>query len=230
MSLPGQAQSWIRIGLATLSLALATQAAWIVLAEFYHPHGIQFPTDRHTGFVTRLERDNAKRAASLAVVRGDLWAESAFAYAELLWTDRALALDAQDELNQEVLKDLQRALQYSPHRGDVWLMFAAVVDRFHIPGYQPSSLLKMSYYTAPNELALLPLRLNVSLRATGIQDPEIQDLIKRDIRIVLTRAPALKPDLAAAYKTASPQGKAFVERVVDEVDPAYAGTVRAGSQ
>jgi hypothetical protein len=63
-------------------------------------------------------------------------------------------------------------------------------------------VLKMSYYTAPNELALLPLRLNVSLHAKGvIDDAELQDMVRRDISVILTRAPALKPALVAAYRS-----------------------------
>jgi hypothetical protein len=47
----------------------------------------------------------------------------------------------------------------------------------------------MSYYTAPNELALFPMRLNVSLYAKGvIDDAELQDMVRRDIGDILTRA------------------------------------------
>jgi hypothetical protein len=123
---------------------------------------------------------------------------------------------------------LTRALRYSPHRGDVWLAFAALADRYKWSGYQPSLLLKMSYYTAPNELALFPLRLNVSLHANGvIDDAELQDMVRRDITVILTRAPALKPALVAAYGSALPQGKIFAERVISDIDPGYLGVVRA---
>jgi hypothetical protein len=112
---------------------------------------------------------------------------------------------------------------------DVWLMFAALADQYKWSGYQPSLLLKMSYYTAPNELALLPLRPNVSLHAKGvIDDAELQDMVRRDISVILTRAPALKPALVAAYRSALPQGKIVAERVIFEIDPGYLGVVRAG--
>jgi len=42
------------------------------------------------------------------------------------------------------------------------------------------------------------------------------------------RAPALKPKLVAAYRSASQAGKAFAERVITEIDPSYLGIVRAG--
>jgi len=220
---------WLRVALALFGVLLSTQAAWILLAERYRLNHIRLPVDGKTAAIAFAERDKIKHAASLAVVRGDLWAESAFAYVGQLWIDRAIELDASGQLSMEALKTLTRALRYSPHRGDVWLMFAALADQYKWSGYQPSLLLKMSYYTAPNELTLFPLRLNVSLHAKGvIDDAELQDMVRRDISVILTRAPALKPALVAAYRSALPQGKVFAERVISEIDPGYLGVVRAG--
>ena len=216
-------KTWLRVALTLFGVFLSAQAAWILLAERHRPNHIRLPVDGQTATIAFAEQDKIRRAASLAVVRGDLWAESAFTYGSQLW------LDAGDQLNTEALKTLTRALRYSPHRGDVWLMFAALADQYKWSGYQPSLLLKMSYYTAPNELALFPLRLNVSLHAKGmIDDAELQDMVRRDISVILTRAPALKPALVAAYRSALPQGKVFAERVISEIDPGYLGVVRAG--
>src|SRR6266581_9362252 len=216
-------KTWLRVALTLFAVFLSAQAAWILLAERHRLNHIRLPVDGKTATIALAEQDKIKQAASLAVVRGDLWAESAFTYGNLLW------LDAGDQLNTEALKTLTRALRYSPHRGDVWLMFAALANKYKWSGYQPSLLLKMSYYTAPNELALLPLRLDVSLHAKGaIDDAELKDMVRRDISVILTRAPALKPALVAAYRSALPQGKAFAERVISEIDPGYLGVVRAG--
>jgi hypothetical protein len=216
-------KTWLRVALTLFGVFLSAQAAWILLAERHRLNHIRLPVDGKTATMAFAEQDKIKQAASLAVVRGDLWAESAFTYGSQLW------LDAGDQLNTEALKTLTRALRYSPHRGDVWLMFAALADQYKWSGYQPSLLLKMSYYTAPNELALFPLRLNVSLHAKGmIDDAELQDMVRRDISVILTRAPALKPALVAAYRSALPQGKVFAERVISEIDPGYLGVVRAG--
>jgi hypothetical protein len=222
-------KSWLRVALTLFGVFLFAQAAWILLAERHRLNHIRLPVDGRTATIAFAEQDKSKQAASLAVVRGDLWAESAFTFGGQLWTDRAIWLDGGDQLNTEALKTMTRALRYSPHRGDVWLMFAALADKYKWSGYQPSLLLKMSYYTAPNELALLPLRLNVSLHAKGVtDDAELKDMVRRDISVILTRAPALKPALVAAYRSALPQGKVFAERVISEIDPGYLGVVRAG--
>jgi hypothetical protein len=222
-------KTWLRVALALFGVFLSAQAAWILVAERQRLNHITLPVDGKTATIAFAEQDKIKQAASLAVVRGDLWAESAFTHGSQLWIDRARELDAGDQLNAEVRTTLTQALRYSPHRGDVWLMFAALADQYKWSGDQPSLLLKMSYYTAPNELALFPLRLNVSLHAKGvIDDAELQDMVRRDISAILTRAPALKPALVAAYRSALPQGKAFAERVISEIDPGYLGVVRAG--
>jgi hypothetical protein len=222
-------KTWLRVALALFGVFLSAQAAWILVAERQRLNHITLPVDGKTATIAFAEQDKIKQAASLAVVRGDLWAESAFTHGSQLWIDRARELDAGDQLNAEVRTTLTQALRYSPHRGDVWLMFAALADQYKWSGDQPSLLLKMSYYTAPNELALFPLRLNVSLHAKGvIDDAELQDMVRRDISAILTRAPALKPALVAAYRSALPQGKVFAERVISEIDPGYLGVVRAG--
>jgi hypothetical protein len=221
-------KTWLRVALALFGVFLSAQAAWILLAERQRLNHIRLPVDGKTATIAFAEQDKIKQAASLAVVRGDLWAESAFTHGSQLWIDRAMELDAGDQLNAEARTALTRAVRYSPHRGDVWLMFAALADQYKWSEYQPSLLLKMSYYTAPNELALFPLRLNVSLRAKGvIDDAELQDMVSRDISVILTRAPALKPALVAAYRSALPQGKVLAERVISDIDPGYLGVVRA---
>jgi hypothetical protein len=226
---PGtSAKLWLRVALALFGILLSAQAAWILLAERYHPNHIRFAVDGNAT-IALAEQDKIRQAASLAVVRGDLWAEWAFTYGDHLRSDQAMDLNAGDKLNTMALKPLTAALRYSPHRGDVWLMFAAFADQYTWAAYQPSSLLKMSYYTAPNELALFPLRLSVSLHAKGvIDDADLQDMVRRDIRIILTRAPALKPALVEAYRSALPQGKIFAERVISEIEPGYLGVLRAG--
>lgn len=224
------AQMRFRAGLLIFSAVLASLSVWVIAAEYYRPRRIYLPVDQQAGLLRadRDDRQNAKRAASLGLVRGDLWAESAFTYSDLLWNEPTTAQDPNG--SNEARLNLENAVRYSPHRGDVWLMLAALADRYNWQGYQPNALLKMSYYTAPNEFSLFPLRFQVSLRPNNLQDLEIQDLIRRDIRVVVTKAPLLKPALIAAYKAAPSASKAMVERLISEIDPTYLAAMRAGLQ
>jgi hypothetical protein len=222
------APAWFRIGMSVFSFVLIAQSAWILPAELQHPRRIGFPVDQQASRVAFLEQPRVNRAAKFAVVRGNLWAESAFTYSNLLWTEQATAPAATDAAVSEAQIHLERALRLSPHRGDVWLLFAAMADRYNWQGREPSALLKMSYYTAPNEQALFLSRIKAALRAGGLKDPELRDMIGRDIRLVISKAPELKPALAAIYKAESGPSKQFIERVVSEVDPAYLAGLRAG--
>ena len=195
-------------------VVLFLQAIWIAGPELYHTSAIRLALNDKARPSTRAEQERVQQAASLAGFRGDLWSESAFAYSSQLW-------NAKPDLSAETAfaerKDLENAIRYSPHRADAWLMFAGMAARYKWKDYKPSSLLKMSYYTAPQDAGLIPLRLMISLREPT-DDPELQELILGEIRAVLTRLPNLRSALTAAYRAASPAGKIAIEQLVSKID------------
>lgn len=220
----------LRAGLLAFAAVLAVEAAWIIPAEYYRPERIPLPVDPQASRLASHDRGNTRRAASLAMVRGDLWADSAFTHADLLWKEPATAADDSRAAIGQSRADLEHALRYSPHRGDVWLMLAIMADRYNWPGYQPNALLKMSYLTAPSELSLFLLRIKASLRPDALKDPEIQDMARHDLRVIITRTPALKPALAAIYRASSADAKAFLDRAIMDIDPLYLSVMRADLQ
>lgn len=223
------APAWLRIGLLAFSFVLIAQAMWILLAEYHHPRRIRLPLDEPASAVARLDRENASRAAARAVVRGDLWAESAFTFSNLIWAEPARGAELSAETGRQARLQLERALRYSPHRGDVWLLLTAMAERYGWQDRKPTALLKMSYYTAPNERALFPMRVKAALAANGLHDMELPDMVRRDIRL-MARTPVLKPALGAIYKAASGPSRDFVDRAMSEIDPAYLANLRAGLQ
>jgi hypothetical protein len=70
------ARTWLRVALASFGVFLSMQAAWILLAERYRLNHIRLPVDGKTAMIAFAGQDRIKQAASLAVVRGDLWAEA----------------------------------------------------------------------------------------------------------------------------------------------------------
>ena len=209
-------KTWPRFALAFFGFLLTLQAAWIISAERYFP--------AQNAVATGAAPQEVWKAAAIAKVRGDLWAASGFALVTQPWANPSAQPD-QDGIPESALNNFTRALRYSPHRGDVWLMLAAFGNRYKPAGYDTAALLKMSYYTAPNELHLLPLRLHVAL-ASDVRDTELRDMIKRDVGLVLSRLPALEPALVAAYRSAPTDGKVFAENLISEVDPRYLKTMR----
>jgi hypothetical protein len=223
------ASAWARIMLVLLGLVLAAQAIWILLSELQGPQRLL--VDEKAGAEPVLEQArDANRAAKLAVIRGDLWARSAFARFDTPSTSQAPARDSSSTTIDEARADLEHAVRYSPHRGDAWLLLAAMAARYGWKGYNPAALLKMSYYTAPSDQALFLSRIQVALRLAGLEDMEFADMVRRDIRLLITKTPALKPAFLGVYKAASSPGRRFVERVVSEVDPAYLAVLRREPQ
>jgi hypothetical protein len=214
--------------LVIVTLILTAQGAWILLPEVSRAAPIGFPSDQAHATVARQEQEKANRSAAMAVVRGDLWAESAFTYAAMLWTDQALELETNGDRNAKVSASLSKTLRYSPHRGDAWLMLASICERIQLQTCNIGALLKMSYYTAPDEAGLLPVRLAQVLHSKEIAgDDELADMARREIRFVLTRPTALRQALIAAYRSASPAGKLLVEQTVTPIDPNYLNILRA---
>lgn len=219
---------YLRSALTAFGLVLAMQGAWIVLPESLRPAPIGFPSDQRQATVARQDQERANRSAAIAGVRGDLWAESAFTEAVLVWTDPAFEIEASGPRNAMTSMSLLKTLHYAPHRGDAWLMLASTCERLKLRACNVSALLKMSYYTAPDQVGLLPLRLARALRVQNISgDDELADMVRRDIRFVLTRSANLRPALISAYRTASRAGRLLVEQAVTPVDPGYLTMLRA---
>ena len=125
--------------------------------------------------------------------------------------------------------EFARALRSSPLRGDIWLLLAAT-SKHSSPQPNTAAMLRMSYYTAPNDLDLLPLRVSVALAAdVMVREPDLRELIKRDVSLVVRHRPALKPALVTAYRSASADGKIYFEGLISELDPTFLDQVHAQS-
>lgn len=79
------AHNSLRLALVGFSIALGALATWILLAQVYRPDAIEMPLNAQSAAIARANREDARLAATLSVVRGDLWAQSAFTYADLFW-------------------------------------------------------------------------------------------------------------------------------------------------
>lgn len=188
---------WPRVALMVLGIALIMQTIWMVLPGWY------------LGGQSSLSAAVSAAAAWPSPSRGD----------------PALAADEQRTALPAASNALARSLHSSPLRGDIWLMLAAASRQ---NSTQTAAMLKMSYYTAPNDMDLLPLRLSVALATDAVvRELEFRDLIKRDVSLVVTRRPAIRPALVAAHRSASAEGKIYLESLISELDPTYLDNMRA---
>lgn len=205
-----------RVALMVLGITLIIQALWMVFPEWYLAGQSSLST-------ATAWPDGISKPFSVAAARDDLWIRGGARSSAL----SALSANEQKTALPVPSNALARALRSSPLRGDIWLMLAAG-SKPSSPQSRTAAMLKMSYYTAPNDLDLIPLRVSVALATDAVvREPEFRDLIKRDVSLVVTHRPALRPALASAYQSASTDGKTYLEGLILEQDPTYLDQVRA---
>jgi hypothetical protein len=204
-----------RVVLGAVAVVVAVQSAWLLTHGRYlagPPHatsGVWFGTTSGSAWRDSGLRERELTAAAQTSING------------------AEAAQREDGLQSDVLSALADALRYSPLRSDLWLMLAAMSKELRSTKYDVVTLLKVSYYTEPNDLDLLPLRLSVAFATdSAIDDPDVRELIKRDVKIAVTKRPALRAAIATAYQSAPVNVRAFADNLVSELDPSYLPNMR----
>lgn len=213
----------LRIGLLAFSGLLVTAGLWLLVSALLLPHAITLPLDRISAAAAAAQRDNALLAARLGVVRGDLFAQAAYADADLIWLYRTRGLDAANAARlQRAKSDAEAAVALAPVNGAAWLFLAELPAA---PGKVAEARgtipLQMSYFTAPNNASLAAARIERALASTTPLDKDLQEFMKGDLRQILTLQPQEKPAMLAAYKAAAPQNQAIFEALTAEVDPNF---------
>jgi hypothetical protein len=205
-----------RLVTSLFAMLLGVQCVWLLLAEFSRPGIYRLPTDAAAADATRNKRSGASWAAKFGAIRGDLWAESAFTYADLMWSD------AESSTNlARARSSLERALTAAPHQSSIWLLLAGLASRYQLPSIDVKEAVRMSYYTGPSELELMPLRLWwIAVHSDAFTDIELRDSISREVRLLFTHQQ--KSAIVAAYNAASSMGRQFIEQTIREIDPSAA--------
>jgi hypothetical protein len=63
-----------------------------------------------------------------------------------------------------------------------------------------------------------------------LSDGDLRQLVQRDVSMILTRWPELKPALLDAYRAADPAVKQFLESVVAETDANFLQSMGADAR
>ena len=170
------------------------------------------------------------RAAQIGVVRGDLWSEAAFTYGDMLLAENKNASNADPALLEQTRAVTELAIAHAPHNSRLWLLLAANYFRFDWLNEKASTSLRMSYYTGSNSLDVLPERLVLAVQSHALEDTDFQELVRHDIQIALIRKTKFGPVIAAAYNTASPSGRQFIEKTVGALDPSMLAPIRSKAE
>jgi hypothetical protein len=204
---------------------LGLYALWVLTAEIMRPTigaDGKFPPAIAT---TELEskRSMAVVVASIGKLRGDLWTDRVLVDAEVVFSTINTLTAAQTNAAHLAAR---QALSYAPLDSRVWLVLAALSSGSRELTQDVYELLRMSYYTGPNEKPLIDARLRFAVRSQAFAQPELGEAMRREIRAILRQAPDLRPSVIAAYREANREGRAFLERAVSEVDPKFLDVLR----
>ena len=222
------ASSYVAFRFTTLlvAVALGAQCVWLLLAELSRPGIDQLPIDAASATAAAQQCDAALWAAAIGAIRGDLWAQSAYTYADLVvgpnaantWPNLTTAV-------AHARASLNRALDDAPTQSGAWLLLAELALYYPTASADATQALKMSYYTGPSEQRLIPIRLRVAAQADKFDDVEIQQFVSRDLRLLVARKQ--NAAIVEAYRTASADGKHFIEQSIGDFDPSFLDALRA---
>ncbi len=225
--LPLEPPTALRIGLLGLGGVLALGGVWMLISALLLPQAVALPLDRAGATVAAAQRGRALAAARFGVVRGDLYAQAAYGDAGLLWLERAHGLDAAGAEVQAARSNAETALSLAPVNGSAWLLLATLPPASG-KGAEANGLsaLEMSYLTAPSDPALALPRVERALASAVPIDKDLQELVKGDLRGILTSEPQQKPAILAAYRMAPPQNQAIFAALAADVDPDFGQSLR----
>jgi hypothetical protein len=162
----------------------------------------------------------AELASTIAPFRTDLKAGYAVALADkVLRPNESGAQPADNEAAQKAVKS---ALNFGPHDSRMWLLLAQLQAQKNPGDGLVTEALKMSYLTGPNRAELIPARLEMVTLNNALNDPDLTELARSDVRAVLTQRPMLAKD----YVRASVTGKKFLQDSVRTLDPAFADSLK----
>jgi hypothetical protein len=212
-----------RLGLSLYGVILGAASLWLLLAELPRTSVTVLPASREAAATAAAQRGDALWSARVGRVRGELWVESSFTFADLEW-----AASASAHLLDEAKASATRAVRLSPANSSVWLLLADLASRYRWEAPKPIETIKMAYYSGPHEDALIPLRLIMSARLDDGTDPEFDLLFRSDIETILTSRPNLRPAVVSAYNQATPQARHLIQDAASQIDSAFAQSLPSG--
>ena len=220
------AAAYVRMVVGILAALLGILALWILIGELTSPRLSYFPSNANEANAMYAVRGSALTAAEVGMVRGDLWTVAAIATAApLLFGATGNSPEQASQAVESMRAIANRAARLSPHDSRIWLVLAGL--DFRVDGNDPrgTETLKLSYYTGPNEISLMPLRLLLAVRSKAILDDEVQSLVPLDIQRIIMQRPDLKPAIALAYKNALPKGREIIEAALKKSDPSFLAAI-----
>ena len=218
-----------RVAAIVVAVLAAAYAFTSLFSETFSPRQPALPADP-SKIARQTIGPTAQWAAALSPFRADLEANYASTVALMALRPDNQALSAADaQRNAESQEDVKQVLRAAPHNAELWLLLALLQTQHKAAGRQIVEALKMSYFTAPNDAQLMPLRLYAVAFSDAVSDPDLKELARGDVRLMLIRQPDLKPAVLFAYRHGSTLGRTFLEDAAQSIDPEFVSVLRKGT-
>jgi len=154
-------------------------------------------------------------AATLGLVRGDLWAAAALSSAAQ--NPEANQFIHNDSDQSSVAMFALRAVALSPWRGDMWLLLARQASVDPSTKNRTVALLEMSYFVAPDAIGLAGERLRLAAHILG-EDAELRSYVMADVGLILRERPDDTAAIVRAYQEADEVGHRAIRDAVGQTN------------
>src|SRR5882757_10329978 len=192
--------SKFRILLVALALTIGSYAIASAIAEMTALERTAFPADAAkinspwTGDVPSL-------LLTLSPFRSDLESNHALIAAlQAIESGRQKPATVRSAKHADALSRVRQTLSISPYNPELWLALALLQAQRDPHDPVVVEALKMTYFTAPNDARLMPVRLDIAGRFDALAIPDVRDLVRNDVQLIMTRRPELKPAIVSAYR------------------------------
>ena len=214
-----------RVALVAISLTIGVYSLASILAELSSARP-RFPSDP-TKIISPTAEEVPSWPNAISPFRSDLEGSYALTVAlHALQSRKEKPATGIAEENVRAEATVKQALSIVPYDSELWLALALLQAQRDPRTPLIAEALKMSYFVAPNDPQLMPVRLDTATLFDALSDPDLKELVLGDLRLMLTRKTDLRPAVISAYRRASSLGKKFLEESIQSIDPAFAPTLR----
>src|SRR5260370_26452970 len=192
--------SRFRILLTALALTIGFYAIASAIAEMTALERTAFPADA-AKIRSPWAGDVPSLLATLSPFRSELESNHALITAlQAIESDRQKSATVRSAEHADALGRVRQSLSLSPYTPELWLALALLQAQRGPHDPVVVEALKMTYFTAPNDARLMPVRLDIAGRFDALAIPDVKDLVRNDVQLIMTRRPELKPAIVSAYR------------------------------
>jgi hypothetical protein len=215
-----------RTALVAISLTVGVYSMASVLAELGSPARPGFPSDP-SKIISLSAEETPNWPNAISPFRSDLQSSYALSVAlHGLQSRKERPATTPSEQNVRAEATVKQALSTVPYDSELWLALALLQTQHDPHNPKLAEALKMSYFVAPNDPQVMPVRLDTATSFDALSDPDLKELVLGDLRIMLTRKTDLRGAVVSTYRRASSLGKKFLEESVQSIDPTFTPMLR----